>query len=354
MSYILTIVGARPQFVKAAVVSKALSEIGLDERIIHTGQHYDHQMSAIFWEELNIPLPMANLDVGSGNHGEQTGKMLQKLEAIILNQPEKPIALLVYGDTNSTLAGAIVASKLHIPIIHVEAGLRSYNKKMPEEINRIMTDHVSDILFCSSEKGIKQLAEENITKGVYNVGDVMYDALLTFSDIAKKKFSLSDIVSLANEKFILTTLHRPSNTENLVNLNNILEAFSKIDSPVFWPVHPRIKARIQNFDLPPNLILSNPVSYFEMLVLLSNCYKLITDSGGLQKESYWMKKQCITIRDETEWTETLIGGWNSLVGANTAKIIDQISLNPKSEWKNLYGNGNAAKQIASVIKLNFS
>ena len=354
MSYILTIVGARPQFVKAAVVSKALSEIGLDERIIHTGQHYDHQMSAIFWEELNIPLPMANLDVGSGNHGEQTGKMLQKLEAIILNQPEKPIALLVYGDTNSTLAGAIVASKLHIPIIHVEAGLRSYNKKMPEEINRIMTYHVSDILFCSSEKGIKQLAEENITKGVYNVGDVMYDALLTFSYIAKKKFSLSDIVSLANEKFILTTLHRPSNTENLVNLNNILEAFSKIDSPVFWPVHPRIKARIQNFDLPPNLILSNPVSYFEMLVLLSNCYKLITDSGGLQKESYWMKKQCITIRDETEWTETLIGGWNSLVGANTAKIIDQISLNPKSEWKNLYGNGNAAKQIASVIKLNFS
>jgi len=353
MSYILTIVGARPQFVKAAVVSKAISEIGLNERIIHTGQHYDHQMSAIFWEELNIPLPVANLGVGSGNHGEQTGKMLQKLEAIILNQPEKPIALLVYGDTNSTLAGAIVASKLHIPIIHVEAGLRSYNKKMPEEINRIMTDHVSHILFCSSEKGIKQLAEENITKGVYNVGDVMYDALLTFSDIAKKKFSLSDIVSLANEKFILTTLHRPSNTENLVNLNNILEAFSKIDSPVFWPVHPRIKARIQNFDLPPNLILSNPVSYFEMLVLLSNCNKVITDSGGLQKESYWMKKQCITIRDETEWTETLIGGWNSLVGANTARIVDQISLKPKNEWKNLYGNGNAAKQIASVIKQNF-
>jgi len=353
MSYILTIVGARPQFVKAAVVSKALSEIGLNERIIHTGQHYDHQMSAIFWEELNIPLPVANLGVGSGNHGEQTGKMLQKLEAIILNQPEKPIALLVYGDTNSTLAGAIVASKLHIPIIHVEAGLRSYNKKMPEEINRIMTDHVSHILFCSSEKGIKQLAEENITKGVYNVGDVMYDALLTFSDIAKKKFSLSDITSLANGKFMLTTLHRPSNTENLVNLNNILEAFSKIDSPVFWPVHPRIKARIQNFDLPPNLILSNPVSYFEMLVLLSNCNKVITDSGGLQKESYWMKKQCITIRDETEWTETLIGGWNSLVGANTARIVDQISLKPKNEWKNLYGNGNAAKQIASVIKQNF-
>lgn len=354
MSYILTIVGARPQFVKAAVVSKALSEIGLNERIIHTGQHYDHQMSAIFWEELNIPLPVANLGVGSGNHGEQTGKMLQKLEATILNQPEKPVALLVYGDTNSTLAGAIVASKLHIPIIHVEAGLRSYNKKMPEEINRIMTDHVSDILFCSSEEGVNQLKKENISNGVYKVGDVMYDALLTFSDIAKKRLSLSDITSLADEKFILTTLHRPSNTENLVNLNNILEAFSKIDAPVFWPVHPRIKARIQNFDLPSNLILSNPVSYFEMLVLLSNCNKVITDSGGLQKESYWMKKQCITIRDETEWTETLIGGWNSLVGVNTTKIIDQISLKPKSEWKNLYGHGNAAKQIASVIKINFS
>ncbi len=352
MSHILTIVGARPQFVKAAVVSKALSEVGIQEKIIHTGQHYDHDMSTIFWDELNIPAPQINLGVGSGNHGKQTGIMLQKLEQYILNESENPAALLVYGDTNSTLAGALVASKLHIPVIHVEAGLRSFNKMMPEEINRIMTDHVSDILFCSSELGVDQLKKENINTGVYNVGDVMYDAVLTFSEIANQKTTLENITSLDNDSFILATVHRPSNTDSDKSLSNILNAFSMVESPVFWPVHPRVRLKIEQLELPENLILSKPVSYFEMLVLLKNCQKVITDSGGLQKEAYWMKKQCITIREETEWIETLHGGWNNLAGTDTKQIIHYISSKPSEDWIPLYGNGASSKQIASIIKKN--
>lgn len=349
MSYILTIVGARPQFVKAAVVSKALSDLNIPEKIIHTGQHYDHEMSTIFWDELNIPVPAINLGIGSGSHGEQTGLMLQKLESYILKEPELPTALMVYGDTNSTLAGALVASKLHIPVIHVEAGLRSFNKAMPEEINRIMTDHISDILFCSSDQGVKQLKREGISKGVFNVGDVMYDALLTFSEIAKQKVSLSDITSLKKDQFILTTIHRPSNTDTENHLKNIMEAFSKIEKQILWPVHPRNKNKIEQLDLPENLVLSGPVSYFEMMVLLNNCQKVITDSGGLQKEAYWMKKQCITIREETEWTETLEDGWNVLTGPNTRKIIEAYNAFPTAEWIPLYGDGNATGRIAKKI-----
>ena len=350
MSYILTIVGARPQFVKAAVVSKALAKNGINERIIHTGQHYDPKMSSIFWDELGIPAPSVNLEVGSGNHGAQTGIMLQKIEDYILSADEKPAALMVYGDTNSTLAGAIVASKLHIPVLHIEAGLRSFNREMPEEINRILTDHVSELMFCSSQFGVEQLGKEGITKGVHNVGDVMYDAVLAFSKIAEKKFQLEDVTSLLSGEFILATIHRPSNTDNKEHLNSILEAFSKITSPILWPVHPRNKQRLSELSIPENVTLIDPVSYFEMMILLKHCNLVFTDSGGLQKEAYWMQKPCLTLREETEWIETLHEGWNQLVGADTQRILDSAANLPTSAWKPLYGTGVAAEQIAGIVK----
>ncbi|GAB5410855.1 MAG: UDP-N-acetylglucosamine 2-epimerase (non-hydrolyzing) [Balneolaceae bacterium] len=350
MINILTIVGARPQFVKAAVVSNALSKIGIKEDIVHTGQHYDYEMSTVFWDELGLPSPKINLEVGSGKHGAQTGIMLTKLEDYILNLPALPNAILVYGDTNSTLAAALVASKLHIPIVHVEAGLRSFNKKMPEEINRIMTDHVSDILFCSSDEGVEQLRKEGITSGVFNVGDVMFDALLTFSKIAEKTFTLSDIIPNKKNSYHLATIHRPSNTDDEQNLEQIINAFSKLDCNVVWPVHPRNKSRLEKFDIPENLCLIDPVSYFKMMILLKNCNKVLTDSGGLQKEAYWMKKQCITVRKDTEWVETLEGGWNSLSGANERNIVQLVKNDPTTEWKNLYGNGYASIKIATAIK----
>jgi len=353
MKYILTIVGARPQFVKAAVVSKALAKEGISEQIIHTGQHYDDAMSTVFWDELGIPAPNINLEIGSGSHGMQTGFMLQKIESFILSADEKPSALLVYGDTNSTLAGALVASKLHIPVIHVEAGLRSFNKEMPEEINRIMTDHVSDLLFCSSEFGVSQLEKEGITNGVHNVGDVMYDAVRIFSKIASEKLSLSDITSFRSCDFALATVHRPSNTDNAENLSSILDAFSEMNTNILWPVHPRNKSRLKEQVIPENLTLIEPVSYFEMMVLLNDCKLVLTDSGGLQKEAYWLKKQCITLREETEWVETLYDGWNTLAGADKSSILNAFKTSVKSSWKPLYGEGNASNKIAQAIKKNF-
>ncbi|MEQ8525106.1 UDP-N-acetylglucosamine 2-epimerase (non-hydrolyzing) [Gracilimonas sp.] len=353
MKSILTIVGARPQFVKAAVVSKALAEVGIEEEIIHTGQHYDHEMSTVFWDELNLPAPSVNLEVGSGSHGKQTGIMLQKIEEFIFGLPQNPDALLVYGDTNSTLAGALVASKLHIPIVHIEAGLRSFNKEMPEEINRILTDHASEFLFCSSEQGVDQLAKEGITHNVFNVGDVMYDALLTFSEIADKKIDLKQVLPFNKEEYYLATIHRPSNTDSDTNLNSVLQAFSKLSKPVVWPVHPRNKKKLKSLAIPKNLHLIEPVSYFKMMVLLKNCSKVITDSGGLQKEAYWMKKPCITVRQETEWVETLKGGWNQLTGANTKAIVKAVQQNPDGDWTSLYGDGKATKKITKVLKEKF-
>ncbi len=349
MKNILTIVGARPQFVKAAVVSKAIADVGIKEMIIHTGQHYDHEMSTIFWDELDIPTPSINLGIGSGLHGKQTGLMMEKIEAYLLEINKLPDALLVYGDTNSTIAGALVASKLHIPVIHVEAGLRSFNRQMPEEINRILTDHVSTILFCSSQAGVDQLKSEGISRNVHNVGDVMYDALLTFSNIANTKFKLHDVVPDLHSEYYLATIHRPSNTDDSHNLKSIIRGLSKLDKPVVWPVHPRNRSKIETLKLPENLITINPVSYFKMLILLANCSKVITDSGGLQKEAYWMKKQCITVRNETEWVETLHGGWNTLTGPNSEKIKAAVSKKPSSNWVNLYGNGTAANTIADII-----
>ena len=349
MKHIVTILGARPQFVKAAVVSKALKDRGIKEEILHTGQHYDHAMSDVFFEQLNIDPPVKNFNIGSGKHGEQTGKMLAEIEKWLLDQPQLPDALMVYGDTNSTIAGALAASKLHVPVIHVEAGLRSFNRKMPEEVNRVLTDHISDLLFCSSEIGVNQLEKEGVNKGVHNVGDVMYDAVLTFSEIAKEKVNPANLPVNIDEPFYLMTVHRPSNTDDPQNMAAILEAVGSIDKTVLWPVHPRNKKRLQEMKLPQNLLITDPVSYFEMLLLLKSCTKVITDSGGLQKEAYWMEKPCITVREETEWVETLEGGWNQLTGPNAEKIIHALKNEPTTDWKPVYGDGKASEKIAEVI-----
>ena len=346
MTDILTILGARPQFVKAAVVSKALHDKGISETIIHTGQHYDHNMSDVFFDELGIPRPAKNLEAGSGRHGQQTGKMLELIEDFMLSGDRLPRFLMVYGDTNSTIAGALAASKIHVPVIHVEAGLRSFNRKMPEEVNRVLTDHISDLLFCSSDEGVNQLAREGVTKGVHNVGDVMYDAVLTFLAAADAKDSKPQ---LPEGEYAVFTLHRPSNTDNPENLKSILSALGQFEKKVIWPVHPRAKNLLKSHDLPDNLILTDPKPYLEMLLLIRGSSLVITDSGGLQKEAYWQKKRCITVREETEWTETLHGGWNTLTGPNEEKILSALKAKTDTPWTPLYGDGTASRKIAEII-----
>lgn len=350
---LITVIGARPQFIKAAVVSNALKILGIDESIVHTGQHYDSRMSEVFWDQLKIPKPYHNLNVGSFPHGTQTALIMKGLEELLLSNT-LPDALLVYGDTNSTIAGALVAAKLHVPVIHIESGLRSFNRSMPEEINRIVTDHISSLLFCSSEDALKLLDKEGITENVFVVGDVMLDAFNTFS----KQINDSNFISILNGKlkdsFVLMTIHRPSNTDSKHALNQILDAIREIPSQVVWPVHPRNHKLFSNLEIPTNLLLVEPVSYFDMLYLIQHCYKIITDSGGLQKEAYWAKKQCITVRDETEWVETLLGNWNQLVGPNTARILAAYQIEPATEWAPLYGDGKASKTISSIIKKQFS
>jgi UDP-GlcNAc3NAcA epimerase len=345
---IITLIGARPQFVKAAVVSRSFIEAGFEELIIHSGQHYDEKMSEVFWKELNIPKPFKNLNIGSANHGEQTGNIMIQLEKLITNETNID-AIMVYGDTNTTLAGALVGSKLHIPIIHIESGLRSYNRTMPEEVNRVLTDAISTILFCPSQIAIDNLAKEGITKNVFNVGDVMWDAIKSFTPIARKTVDLSNIIKHRN--FILLTLHRPSNTDDIEILNNIIFQLSKIKSDIYWPVHPRNIKHLSSLNLPPNLHLIEPLSYFEMLIALEACEQVITDSGGLQKEAYWNKKPCITIRPQTEWVETLENGWNVLVSSQNNEIVNSIVNRKLSNWIPLYGNGNASEEIIKNIKL---
>jgi UDP-N-acetylglucosamine 2-epimerase len=344
---IITLIGARPQFVKAAVVSKAFIEAKIPEIIVHSGQHYDERMSDVFWNELHIPKPLYNLNIGSGSHAVQTAGMMTGLEQIINELTEKPKAILLYGDTNTTVAGSLVAAKLHIPVIHIEAGLRSFNKTMPEEVNRIVTDHLSDLLFCPSDKSVKQLAAEGIYKNVYNVGDVMYDSFLTFSAIAKKLRLEKPVVSNASP-FALLTLHRPINTDNKEILIQILNQLALLPAQIIWPLHPRNQNHIKSLTIPGNIQIAAPFSYLQMLLMLQNCSWIITDSGGLQKEAYWAKKPCLTLRNETEWIETLEGGWNQLVSIND--LAQKFNKNPYTAWKPLYGNGDASKKIAEIIK----
>lgn len=343
---IVSIIGARPQFIKAAVISKEIEKRGgIEDVLIHTGQHYDENMSKIFFDELEIPYPNYNLEVGSGLHGAQTAKMLEKTEQIILK--EKPDWVLVYGDTNSTIAGALAATKLHVKIAHVEAGLRSFNKSMPEEINRIVTDRISDLLLVPSQNAMQLLEKENLADNAVFTGDVMYDSILFYQKMAKEKHLLKSIT--AEMDYHLATVHRAENTDDKERLQNIFSAFSEMDKPVVLPLHPRTKSKLDEVKFNDNVKIIDPVSYLEMILLLKNCSKVLTDSGGLQKEAYFMKKPCITMRDETEWVETLNGNWNFIVGANPELILEKIGVNQFDEQKEYYGNGNAGMSIIDAL-----
>lgn len=349
---IVSIIGARPQFVKAAVVSRALKEAGIEEKIVHTGQHYDERMSDVFWRQLEIPPCDLNLQAGSGTHARQTALIMTGLEDYLTTQGKTVKGVLLYGDTNSTIAGALVAAKLHIPVIHVEAGLRSFNREMPEEVNRVVTDHLSQILFCPSQAAVEQLRKEGITRQVHDVGDVMYDAVRIFSEKAVTP-SLDGSGTFLPEKYLLLTVHRPSNTDKPAHLSAILEGIGATGIQCVWPVHPRTRKSIEqaNVAVPSSIILTVPFSYFEMLAALKGCFKVVTDSGGLQKEAYWMRKPCITLRTETEWTETLHHNWNILTGPERKKITAATAYEvDAATWTELYGDGGAAGKIAAVLR----
>ena len=358
---LLTIIGARPQFIKAAPFSEEFRKNN-EEILVHTGQHYDANMSDIFFDELEMPKPNYNLGVGSSSHGKQTASMLVGIEEILLK--EKPDGLLVYGDTNSTLAGALAASKLHIPVFHVEAGLRSYNKLMPEEQNRILTDHISDMLLCPTQTAVDNLKKEGITVGVANTGDIMYDTVLRNIGIANEKYSNglwfdeivrenSEISKISENEYYLATIHRAENTDNLEKLSNIFKAFSELDKPVLLPLHPRTKKLIENLEVGmKNIIVIKPVGYLLMLYLTSNAYMVVTDSGGLQKEAYFLKTPCTTLRDQTEWVETLENSWNVLsqidVNEIKAKVQRELTCLQYPQPKS-FGEGNAAFKICEAI-----
>lgn len=360
MKKIVTIIGARPQFIKAAMVSKVL-EKDFEEIIVHTGQHYDKNMSEIFFEQLEIPKPKYNLGIGSGSHGKQTGEMLIKIEEVLLQ--EKPDYVMVYGDTNSTLAGALATSKLLIPVIHIEAGLRSYNMAMPEEQNRVLTDHISTILVCPTKTAVENLKKEGISDNVYLTGDVMCDSVLYYSKIADSKLNPSnlDLTPIYEKKEVkewyLATIHRAENTMDNRNLSVILKVFEKLDKMVIFPVHPRIRKMVdelQNKNQYQNIYFIEPVDYLTMLYLTNNACKVVTDSGGLQKECYILDTPCITIRDQTEWVETLKNGYNILAKPEEQELYNKIK-NAKIEDKNkvhYYGDGHASEKINQII-LNF-
>jgi len=346
---VLTVVGARPQFVKAAAVSRVLRKAAC-EIMVHTGQHYDARMSQIFFDELNIPQPDYNLEVGSGNHGQQTGEMLQRLEPIL--KKEAPDIVMVYGDTNSTLAGALTASKLHIPVAHVEAGLRSFNRRMPEEINRVLTDHISNLLFCPSNVAVENLAKEGITKGVYDVGDVMADALKYAVNIAGENPEILTRLKLSPKHYILATVHRAENTDDPDRMAAILRAFASVEDSILFPVHPRTRKVLlsQGLTVSPNVMMIEPVGYIEMAAFEKNARMILTDSGGVQKEAYWLRIPCITLRDETEWVETVDSGWNHLTGVDQEKIVRMIKELPiPSQYISLYGDGSASEKIVQLI-----
>lgn len=351
---ILSVVGARPQFIKAAPVSKILRE-SHEEILVHTGQHYDFEMSKIFFEGLNLPSVDHNLGVGSGTHGEQTGKMIPALEKVMLK--EQPDVVLVYGDTNSTLAGALGAAKLHLPVAHVEAGLRSFNRRMPEEINRVVTDHVSDLLFCPTETAVENLKNEGIANGVYLTGDVMLDALLMNLDIAEEKSSILEDLGLNGRTYLLVTIHRPSNTDRRENLNSIVDALLELGETIVVPLHPRTRKALQKFGLYPLLenskqvVLTEPLGYLDFLKLVRHAKSILTDSGGVQKEAYYLKKPCFTLREETEWVETLENNWNVLVGADKGRIISTArSHSPEGEQQSPFGDGHASECILHALE----
>jgi len=347
---VVTVVGARPQFIKAAVVSNALRDAGISEEIVHTGQHYDANMSAVFFDELDIPAPTHNLEVGSGSHAAQTGAMMMGLESF-LGSHSRPDWVLVYGDTNSTIAAAIVASKMDLPVAHVEAGLRSFNLRMPEEINRIVTDRLSTLLFCPTQTAVDHLDREGMQHGIHLTGDVMLDATRTYSRRAAERVSLKSLTKLEKDTFYLGTIHRAENTDNPARLASILQAFSDLEAPIVLPLHPRTRSKLDLSSIGTSIQLIEPVSYLSMLTLISSSIKVLTDSGGLQKEAIWLGKPCVTLRDETEWTETLAGGWNQVTGADSDAILSAVKANPEGEAPQ-FGEapeGSASSEIVQLL-----
>lgn len=349
---IVSIVGARPQFIKAAPLSRALTA-SFHEVLIHTGQHYDYGMSEVFFKEMEMRPPDHNLGVGGGTHGEQTGRMLIEIEKTLASA--KPDCVLVYGDTNSTLAGALAAAKAQIPLAHVEAGLRSYDRAMPEEINRVLTDHVSSLLFCPTNVAVKNLTKEGINKGVYCVGDVMYDALVYNLALAHKRSHILESLDLQKGSYALATVHRAANTDEPVRLRAILSALGSLSSRVIFPVHPRTRKVIQEsrLSVSTNVMMIEPVGHFDVLILQENANCILTDSGGMQKEAYLLGVRCITLREETEWVETVAAGWNKLAGVDEEAIrMFFETWRPQGERLPLYGTGHASEEIHQILKAN--
>jgi len=356
---LLTVIGARPQFIKAAVLSRYIRNnpsCGITETLLHTGQHYDQNMSDVFFEEMDIPKPDINLHVGSGSHGKITGLMLERIEDVIFER--KPDVVLVYGDTNSTLAGAFAASKLHVPVAHVEAGLRSFMMAMPEEQNRRLTDHLSTWLFCPTQTAEDNLKKEGINcnnltgkpnadnKQVVITGDIMYDASLYYREKSNSKVNEKD--------FILLTIHRAENTDDTNRLSSIVKAINKLtDYKFIFPVHPRTRKILEQHNLlfATHVKMIEPIGYLEMIAYEAACSAVLTDSGGVQKEAFFFKKPCITMRDSTEWVELVNSGWNTLTGADTDKIITTVkNLHTPVEYPSLYGDGNCARKICDLLK----
>ena len=354
----VTVIGARPQFVKAAAVSRVLRrECG--EVLVHTGQHYDDNMSQVFFDELEIPRPDYNLDVGSGGHGAQTGAMLAKIEEVLL--AEKPDRMLVYGDTNSTLAGALAAAKLHIPVAHVEAGLRSFNRLMPEEINRLLTDHIADQLFCPSETAVANLAAEGVGAGVHRVGDVMYEALMHAVSVAERRSGILPQLGLVSGEYALATIHRAENTDDPQRLGRLMAALREISGrmPVVFPVHPRTRGKLSALALSSDvarggdLRLLDPVGYLDMVRLEAGAAVILTDSGGIQKEAYWLRVPCVTLREETEWVETVQQGWNILAGSNPEKIIHAVEhASRPAGGADAYRGAGSVQRIVNILAGN--
>ena len=345
MKKIVTVVGARPQFIKAAVLSRIIEEKGeLEEVIVHTGQHFDQNMSEIFFNEMDLPIPKYNLDIHESMHGAMTGKMLEKIEKVLVL--EKPDAVVVYGDTNSTLAGALAANKMHIPVVHIEAGLRSFNMQMPEEVNRIITDRISNQLFCPTKKAVENLKREGFDHFGIDIvlsGDIMKDAVAYYNQKAEASSTILEQFGLLTDQFVLATIHRQENTDDRVKLAHILKGLDEIskESKVVMPLHPRTKKRLAEFDLSTQVLLVDPVGYFDMLKLLAHCKMVVTDSGGLQKESFFNKKHCIIAREETEWMELVDNGFAMIVGADSQKMIKAYDhfLQAKADFDmNLYGD----------------
>ncbi len=341
MPVILTVVGARPQFIKAAPVSRALAARGMRKILVHTGQHFDAGMSDVFFAELEIPDPAYNLDIHSLGHGAMTGRMLERLEAVM--QTEKPDAVLVYGDTNSTMAGALADAKLNIPVAHVEAGLRSFNRRMPEEINRVVTDHLSTLLLCPTTAAVEHLAAEGITRGVHLVGDVMFDVTLASTDIAERRSRIIETLGLAPHAYAVSTVHRAENTDDRARLEAVmawLEAAAR-QTPVVMPVHPRTRQQLARWSIrPANVRLIDPLGYLDMTRLVHHAAAVFTDSGGLQKEAYFHRVPCVTLRDETEWLETIEAGWN--------RLWMEPDYRPRRDIAD-YGKGDAAQAITEIL-----